>query len=426
MNVITILGAGGGVARALLGILDRALVEENTPLYPAIGECQLHGIDRPQARDRLDAFLATRSDRLRERLTPHDGDAGDATALEAHLRATKTDVLVDLTGGDPREMLRACSRTGTRYLNSAIEITGPMPCEPVRILDEMETFRAFREEIGSSVTGIVGAGMNPGIVQWLALDLIRRNENRVPLACYVVEHDTTFFSDPARARPGVAYTTWSPEGFMYEAAHSRPIFMRGQAPVALFENVYARQYRVRLGDHEFFAQLMPHEEVLSLGRLFDMETAFLYRVNDHTTEVLTDYARREASGGPMPECRPLPQNFAELTGADKVGVLLVYPDREVFAWNRMETIQVNERFGTNATYYQVACGTAAALASLLFDSLPSGLYYVDELLLQTRSRFGDYVPSFLKDITYGANPSSDGMLFDRMRRNTVTNEFTES
>ncbi|MER1990599.1 MAG: hypothetical protein ABS884_12840, partial [Solibacillus isronensis] len=44
--------------------------------------------------------------------------------------------------------------------------------------------------------------------------------------------------------------------------------------------------KITLKEREFYGCLMPHEEVLSLGKLFDFELGFIYRVNEHTTELI--------------------------------------------------------------------------------------------------------------------------------------------
>lgn len=36
--------------------------------------------------------------------------------------------------------------------------------------------------------------------------------------------------------------------------------------------------------------------------------------------------------------------------------------------------------------------------------------------MQTDSRYGDYLSYYMKDFVVGENPSSDGMLLDRMKR----------
>ena len=46
------------------------------------------------------------------------------------------------------------------------------------------------------------------------------------------------------------------------------------------------EYKVKLGEKEFYGCLMPHEEVLILGKNFDMEVGFLYRINEYTTNII--------------------------------------------------------------------------------------------------------------------------------------------
>jgi hypothetical protein len=85
-------------------------------------------------------------------------------------------------------------------------------------------------------------------------------------------------------------------------------------------------------------------------------------------------------------------------------------------YNMLNSSAIYERYHTNATYFQVACGVYGAISSLMLDSLPTGCYAVDELLRHTSSRYGQYVSYYMKDFVLGENPSTDGLLFDRMKR----------
>ena len=55
------------------------------------------------------------------------------------------------------------------------------------------------------------------------------------------------------------------------------------------------------------------------------------------------------------------------------------------------------------------------LASLLLDELPLGIYYVDELLLNTESKYGEYLTYHMKDFVIGKNKDSDGFLHQRIK-----------
>lgn len=81
----------------------------------------------------------------------------------------------------------------------------------------------------------------------------------------------------------------------------------------------------------------------------------------------------------------------------------------------MASSDVYPEYRTNATYFQVACGIYGALGTLLLDKIPEGVYFIDELLLQTDSRYGEYLCYYMRDWVESENPYSDGLLLDRMR-----------
>ena len=120
--------------------------------------------------------------------------------------------------------------------------------------------------------------MNPGVVQWMAIKLLKDTSDP-PLACYIFEHDSSFYKDKNLVDSKAIYTTWSVECFLDEAILSYPMFVRNQMPLYMYDHVYATEYKITLRDREFYGCLMPHEEVLSLGKLFDFELGFIYRVN---------------------------------------------------------------------------------------------------------------------------------------------------
>ncbi len=100
---------------------------------------------------------------------------------------------------------------------------------------------------------------------------------------------------------------------------------------------------------------------------------------------------------------------------DLVGVLLVYEHNETYMYNVMNSSQVFQKYKTNATYFQVECGIYAGLCSLLLDTFGQGAYYVEELLLNTESKYGEYLNLYMKDFVVGHNNFTDGLLNDRVR-----------
>jgi hypothetical protein len=105
----------------------------------------------------------------------------------------------------------------------------------------------------------------------------------------------------------------------------------------------------------------------------------------------------------------------ELEGEDLVGVLLIYGNEELYMYNVLDNESVYAEFQTNDTYFQVACGFYAGLSVLLKDQLANGVYYVDELLQNTKNQYGVYLAYYMTEFVSGKNKSTDGLLLQRMK-----------
>ncbi|HLN61605.1 MAG TPA: saccharopine dehydrogenase NADP-binding domain-containing protein [Symbiobacteriaceae bacterium] len=414
-RVITILGSAGGVARAVLALLNHAAQDVNDPLHAVINQCHLHLVDRKK---KPGSYYRKLLPGLQSQFTTHQFNLANLPRFREHLRQTQTTIVIDVSWADTLEMLRCCNGLGIAYVNTALEN---------RIVDEHEeTYKGFplmerlrvmdhAKEDFTNTTAILCSGMNPGVVQWMALELMKDRPGETPLGCYIVEHDSSFFANPSLARPESIYTTWAPECFLDEAILSFPMFMNHHTPVFLHEPVYALEFKVTLGAKQFDGCLMPHEEVYTLCKHYAMEGGFLYKINAHTTDLIRAHLDRQDDLWDL-EMQVLDPTRASLAGEDLVGVLLVYRDKERYMYNVLTNQETFARFGVNATYFQVASGVYGALATLLLDSIPQGIYYVDELLRQTGSRYGVYVTHCLRDFVVGENDRSDGLLLQRMKR----------
>lgn len=170
---------------------------------------------------------------------------------------------------------------------------------------------------------------------------------------------------------------------------------------------------------------MPHEEAITLGKMYDMETGFIYKINDHTTNLITDNLDNvdDLWNKPMSVLNP---EVSPLKGEDLVGILLVYDDKELYMYNSLNNKKTYEKYKTNATYLQVAVGIYGALATILLDNIPQGIYYVDELLVNTKSNYGKYLKHHLDKFVIGENNHSDGDLLDRMRERKKVNMSTKN
>lgn len=415
LNVITLLGSSGGVAKSVLSILNKSIIDKNDPLHSLINDCTIHLIDIKQ---KDQAYYQSLFPDLYDNLVLYQLDLKDTIAFKKHLTSTKTTVVIDISWADTVEMLDCCNELGIKYVNSALENTmiddHEEEYEGFPLIERIRYFEKYKNQF-SNTTAITCSGMNPGVVQWMAIELLNKHPKDLPLGCYIVEHDTSFFKDSKDAKQDTIYTTWSPECFLDEAIMSYPMFMQHKTPLFLHEQVYDLEFKVSLGDKQFYGCLMPHEEVYTLCQLFNVEGGFLYKVNDHTTELIRENLDNVDSIWDF-DMQVLDPNVAPLEGEDLIGVLLVFEDKEVYIYNTMRNEDIFKKYKTNATYFQVACGIYAALSVLLLEDIPKGVYYVDELLTKTKNHYGQYIKYYMKDFVTGVNHFSDGTLLQRMKK----------
>ena len=418
-NAITILGSMGGVAKAVLSILNKTVRDKYDPINPIIENSRIHLIDKKQADKKTFEHLFPH---LKNRLVFHQFDVSDQEKLMEHLKTTDTSVVIDVSWTDTVEMMQCCDQLGIDYVNTALENPfiddNEELYEGFGLLERIRHFEKHKAAISQS-TAIICSGMNPSVVQWMAMELLKNDQSKdKPLGCYIVEHDTSFYKDKKKAKKNVVYTTWSPECFLDEAILSYPMFMQQQTPLFLYEKVYDLEFKVTLGEKQFYGCLMPHEEVYSLGKLLNMESGFLYKINDHTTELICSHIDDvdKLWDFDMQVLDPLDE---ALEGEDLCGVLIVYKDREKYMYNVLKNEEIFSKYQMNATYFQVACGIYASLSVLLLDDLEHGAYYVDELLLNTQNHFGDYLTYYMKDFVIGENKQTDGLLLERMRKRRI-------
>jgi homospermidine synthase len=414
MNHITVLGSCGGVARALLATLNQAVKDQNNPIYPFLKKSMLHLVDLNQKNSN---YYRTFFPNLSDQIVLYQLDLRNVGLFKKYLQKTNTSIVIDVSWADTTEMLSCCNELGIGYVNSALENTLVDEDESLYGFPLTERYLRFEEKKPTfkNTKAIVCSGMNPGVVQWMALKLMRKNPQQKPKACYIVENDTSFFTNKNLIKPKTIYSSWSVECFLDEAILSYPMFSQHRELSYLYEDVYALEYKVKLGRKEFYGCLMPHEEVITLGKLFDMEVGFIYRVNDYTTKLIRSNLSSvdDLWNWKQELIDPLK---GEVSGEDLVGVLLVYKDHEKYMYNVMKSNRIFPKYKTSATYFQVACGVYAGLASLIKDPLPRGVFYVDELLLRTKSKYGKYLTYYMDEFVIGENKKTDGFLHERMKR----------
>ncbi|NLY79490.1 MAG: S-adenosylmethionine decarboxylase related protein [Lysinibacillus sp.] len=411
---ITLLGSMGGVAKSILSILNYSVIDEKDPIHSTIKNSKLYLIDVKQGN--LD-YYEQLCPNLTNNISLLQLNVNDVNKLMDHLRSTNTQLMIDVSNANTIAMLQCCNELGIRYINTALEnneVYTDKTLHGFSLTTEYQQLKEFRDTI-TNTKAILFSGMNPGIVQWMAINLLNNHSDKQPLACYIVEHDTSFYKDQQLIQPNTIYTTWSVKGFLDETILAYPLFVRNHLPHYIYDDVYATEYKVTLGDKEFCGYLVPHEEVLTLGEIYDFEVGFIYRINEYTTQIIQNNSEN-ANELLKWNQKIIDPADGEVVGEDLIGVLLVFDDKEVYMYNSMNNSEIFEKYKTNGTYFQVGCGVYAGLASLLLDNLPLGAHYVDELVANSQSNYGKYLSYYMKDFVYGENQSSDGLLHNRMKK----------
>src|SRR5690554_1478457 len=241
--IVSILGSGGGVAKAILAILNKSIQDIHDPIHPFFKNCRLHLIDRKQKES---GYYEQHAPQLLDAITLHEFDLGNLREFRQHLVNTKTTIVIDVSWADTLEMLQICNEYGVSYINTALENTAVDEEKEYEGFTLLERCRIFQENRGefTNTKAIIGSGMNPGVVQWMALKMIKQFPDEKPLGCYIVEHDNTWYSDSSHAAERTIYTTWAPECFLDEAILNYPMFMKKHMPLILYNDVYELEFKV--------------------------------------------------------------------------------------------------------------------------------------------------------------------------------------
>lgn len=307
--------------------------------------------------------------RSRELVLP-SGKIGPAD-LAARLADLAIAEVIEVADVDTLAFSRACAERGANYLAASMQSDGALVMPAARAL-----LPESRPDVGDT-SQLIGAGMNPGIVNALALagvdELARRTGVPPDLyAIYITEIDTTTCPD---ARDDVFAMTWSPHQALEELLEPRATYLANGELVHRDHRPHEAIYTVRCGPHEIAAMLVPHEEVVTLGVRFPgVECAFFYAIPDAACRALRRHPDRGASAWPTRKLYPPYE--CRLAGGDRVGVLLCTRCHGELWIGFDTTVEQGARFGSNATLLQAATGVLAGWR-LLGDK--RGIHVVEEL-----------------------------------------------
>lgn len=284
------------------------------------------------------------------------------------LKQHRIDIVLDVSIHPTLPMLDLVNAAGVAYINTSLN---DAKLEAGDLVHRLYPGREKR----ASAPRILGAGMNPGIVElW-----VRHGVARFGVPRKIIHFE---FDDSMTLEQWQPLVTWSKHEFLVETTWNRTGEYDGQdIRFAAGNALYARRSLgpvlnpILPGPRYPQGFLVLHEENLTLGRALGVPSQFIYALHPRTMRHLVDRHRRvgDLREGDL----VLGDNIsARLNGTDMVGVCLQYPRRRVYYLNRLSN---NALIGTNATCHQVAVGVFCALFTLLYDRLPARTYFAGDL-----------------------------------------------
>lgn len=362
-----LIGWAGGLGQALLGTLEQT--DAGREVVAALDELFLLDAT-PVEGARVPSFARV--------LPPERVTSGEQ--LARLVETLGIDQVIDASRTRTLDCILACAELGASYMCGSIE--APEERTTTSSLARL-LLPGVRPEVLKG-SHLVGSGMNPGIVNALALVGLEELAERVGLppdpnalglsAMYVTESDTT--AEVGAIDGDVFAMTWSPRQCLAELLEPRAFVVRKGEIFELGHAPFAAKYRARCGDRMIEGMLVPHEEIVTLAERFpSTEIGFLYELPVAARRALERHATtRELESWPIRKLYP--PHVTTLEGYDRVGVLLV---TEAFGelWLGYQTnVSDGLRLGTNATELQVAAGALAGWNRL---GERRGIHCVEEL-----------------------------------------------
>ncbi|RMG62166.1 MAG: hypothetical protein D6709_12525 [Chloroflexi bacterium] len=358
---LLILGASGGVAQALLQLLPEYRHE--------FGELVLMDGRRGVTDSPFLDHRALRYTFIEHHLDIRRADAELAPICTRHAIG----IVLDLTDARSLPILKATHRAGASYINTMLND------ERFTVPEQHAQILSCRAEFANR-PHLLCTGMNPGIVNhWVSQAIVRHGR----------PHEIAFFefdsSAPADMPPHecAPFITWSRKEFLHEIAEepggrlsdggeiewlrpnalSHPVDMRPHLAPIVARSSYPR------------GMLLLHEEVVTLGRRFNLPASFTYGIHPASLAALRSSwlsnDRLTVADLLLADNVTVP-----LAGSDLVGVWLKYDDRDVRIFNVMHNRDLR---GTNDTYRQVAVGVLAGIRAMAHGQIPCGVHFVEDL-----------------------------------------------
>ena len=284
------------------------------------------------------------------------------------LKKFEISFVIDLTDMDSIPVLEATNRAGISYLNTAMN-------DELKNTDDLVSYIYQNQKNITNAAHIIGAGMNPGNVNvW-----VRNGIEKFGIPNEIVHFE---FDDSMSMNGWKPIITWSPLEFLTESVYNPGGVALGlnriqkMLPNALKNLVDMEEFLSPVLKLETYPRGLPivHEENVVLANKYNIPSKFIYAIHPETISHMERvYAEKGTVG--LEDLVYGGNVNIPLSGKDFIGVILKYPDKDVYYYNFVENKSIS---GTNATCHQVGVGVLAAFLVQL-GGLPRGIHFTNDL-----------------------------------------------
>lgn len=365
-----IIGSNGGVARALLSLLEKSQAGQD--FYENVE--MLYLVDQnPQT----EPLSLPRCQTLEPKKIQSEED------LSSLIKKFNITEVIDLSSLDTIDCIQVCDDLGVHLLSTSVEEWPESPFVPT----DQATYKLILTKKKNNLEKghIVGSGANPGIVNALVekgfynfLEKVEGAESIEDLdiqSILITEKDTT-------KSPSLSFSekmfpmTWSPEHCLEELFEPRAFFAKSGEAYSLEHSPTAHLYRAICGDEWIEGMAVPHEETLTLSKKYrNIRFAFIYDIPSFAKKALLRRPKKKNTEqwDTLTLC---PTHIEDLVGYDRLGVLFTSKKFGEFWMGYETTMERGLKFGVNATQLQVAAGVLAGWKQL---NQSTGLRFVEDL-----------------------------------------------
>jgi len=357
---LIILGASGGVARAMLQLLTKHRKKFSSLLLSDRQNSVLH-----------DKHIDHKSLNYKFMLFEFNDQNVDDFIQQLH-KKYKSAIVLDMTDCPTLPILSAVDSVGFNYMNCSLNLP-----DGRTLINFVEDMSSFADRFNNGIH-VLSNGMNPGIINHLVMRGVV--EHGLPNEIIEIEYE----SGNPKIDSHKPFTTWSKVQFLTESVrwnsghcNSQGVYIETEKN-AINTLVSTKKYLEPIKKLKKYpmGMVVAHDEIIAMCRILEVPGKFIYAIHPKS---LSRLRKLVGSGREVDEKDIVFENnsLVPLDGSDCIGIWLMYDSKSICYFVDVKHSKIK---GTNATLMMVAIGVLAGLIDYVDHSLRhKGTYSVGDL-----------------------------------------------